>query len=355
MKSIRKLVLASMMLIVALFAVVASTFAWFTIQANPQIDEFNVDITSGEGLQISLNNGTNYQLIWTANEFLDAISGSAGRTQFLSTFRLDTVTPVFSRDEEGLSFGNSFQRIHYNNPPFPWEEGFDASKNGHYTYESVTPNISNVSGSWVTGQYLQFDILFRADTALNIFVAAAEIDSTNQFAKDSARFGFLSHTNTAGVFTPNLESFRIFNPNTANSSFGSGTFFTLSNLRSNFRALYQPSSVDSDVIRLIESSTPGIYQLAIEDSENPGTFVYDAEYVDHISDITIDYTTPTPLFSVPQFTGSPAQLAKLTVFVWLEGWDGQALDQAKGRTLEIFLRFTGYQSGETPDREPLDP
>lgn len=353
MSSIRKLALATMMLVIAFVAVVASTFAWFTIQQNPQVDEFNVDITSGEGLQISLNNGAAYRLIWETSDFLNIISGSATVTEFQETFRLDTVTPAITRTEEGIVFANAFQKIQYHNPPFPWEVGFDASKNGHYTYTAVEENMKNVGGEWISGKYLRFDILFRAETELDIYVAAAEIKSSNDFAKNSARFGFLPYQNDAGVHTALPEMFRIFNPNVvAGQGFGEGTFFTFNNLRYNFRALYDPSHIDEDVVRLIDAGS-GVYQLALpilpEEPEDPITYVYDEDYIDFINSITFDYTSTTPLFTVPQFSTTDSNtIRKLTVYIWLEGWDGQALDQAKGANLDVFLRFTGYQPGALP-------
>src|SRR5690554_3342201 len=121
MKSLRKLFLATLMLFVALFAVIASTFAWFTIQQNPQVDDFNVDITSGEGLQISLDGGTNYRLIWNNEDFLATLPGNG---DFLDYFQFDPVTPKFNRvtveDETTFTFSGVFEKLTYNNPPFPW-------------------------------------------------------------------------------------------------------------------------------------------------------------------------------------------------------------------------------------------
>lgn len=349
MKSLRKLFLASLMLFVALFAVIASTFAWFTIQQNPQIDEFNVDITSGEGLSISLNNGADYKLIWSNNEFLATLPSGGN---FLNYFELDTVTPRFDRVTEGetttFTFANEFQKLTYNNPPFPWETNFNSTNLGHYTLTIAEPNIRLESPTWISGKYISFDVFFKAETDLNVYVQAAEVNSDNANAENSARFGFLPHTNNEGVHTPDLANFKIFDPAAIKGDtqvFGEGDFFSRNRLYENFRALMTPTPTETstDVIRVVPSlSDPQIYQIAFEDPENPGMFIFDEDYVEFVKSITFDYTNPEPLIVVPAGDDA-ASVRKLTVFIWLEGWDGQATDEAKGAILDVFLRFTGYQ------------
>src|SRR5690554_5401332 len=95
MKSTRKLLMATLLLVLSLTAVVASTFAWFSIQTNPQIETVEIEVTSGQALRISLDANESgvgtYKTNWTPTEFWTAVLRAPNTDR--GDLVLDTVTP----------------------------------------------------------------------------------------------------------------------------------------------------------------------------------------------------------------------------------------------------------------------
>ncbi|MGI6769102.1 MAG: hypothetical protein ACOX43_08485 [Bacilli bacterium] len=88
----RKLLLSVLTVAFALITLGATTFAWFTLSTKAEIEAFDVEVTSGAGIEISAD-GSNYSNYISAQQIYSAITSSNSSTI------LDHVT-----SKDGLSF-----------------------------------------------------------------------------------------------------------------------------------------------------------------------------------------------------------------------------------------------------------
>lgn len=324
MKSTRKLLMATMLLVLSLTAVVASTFAWFSIQTNPQIEEVQIEVTSGQGLRISLDATSNadgtYKTNWSATEFWTAVGLAANAIQ------LDTVTLDVDATPEFVP--GVFNRFTYTSPTGSDPYGF-------YSYETAFSNKSYTTPDPdAVPTYIEFDVWFEADTDLEVLlsagnVAGATADTNDGLAANITRIGF----NVDGG------SFYIYEPNPrATTGYGTGNaagqFFNAAFLSGNFPELINEVSGATGQILLIENT--GTWELPADHL----TAYTAADKFDGDTDLTA-----FPLFNISGYlvegVPTPANRQKVTVYIWLEGWDGDATDTAKGALIDVFMRFVG--------------
>lgn len=316
MKSTRKLLMATMLLILSLTAVVASTFAWFSIQTNPQIETVEIQVTSGQALRISLDAdgsgvGT-YKTNWTPEEFWTAVLG-AGSTD-KGALVLDTVTPKVV----GTTFTpGSFNKIEY-----------VLADSGGYNYDHyVFAEADSTATAAEEAMYIEFDIWFEADAALDVKLSAASVlpatplDPVDTLGANITRLGFNVDSGNFWIYDPN-----------PGVGYGLGQaanqFFNGSFILGNFPEMRPSAQVSGDSnyptnIVVLESEGTD-WKLPADNYTASASHNYD--FVNNV------------LF---QIAAGEAGRKKVTVYIWLEGWDGEATDAAKGAVLDVFLRFVG--------------
>lgn len=306
MKSTKKLLIATLLLVLALTAVVSSTFAWFTMQANPEIESIKVNVTAGEGLRMSLNgeDGT-FKSFWSEQEFIDIV------TQ-LATVELDSITPKYTKDtevpENSKIEAGKFEIIRYQPPTL------DVSDPYYYYEEILEPNKN----------YLKFDLWFEADREVDVYLQTGRVSTQEEKvdAINSARFGF--------VDTRTLTDMKIYDPRSGSGSgdFGNGKFFGFDNINGGFKEMLNADHA------LLKPGTGEGEKLPYEMTE--------AERITANNNATFDFEnkSETILFNIPDNTTR----VKVTVYFWIEGWDGDCTDAAKGAIIDIFLRFIGVNN-----------
>lgn len=315
MKSTKKLLIATLLLVLALTAVVSSTFAWFTMQANPQIDNIQVQVTAGEGLRMSIQDkeGT-YKSIWTEEEFWTEVK----KIYTIDKLKLDSVTPSVKIEKVGETepidtafFNlNSFQKLQYNTAV--------GEAKSYYSYQPAVKNED----------YLSFELWFEADRAINVYLenGKVSVNTGTNYSVESARIGFVNYDTTGNI----AKEFNIFNPHLNSGGFGNGDFFAYDTIQNNFREMAVTDKGKELLTLAGEGTTESPYYYTLAETLR--------------EKLNKDSTFANPgisgekvLFSVPDKDTK----VKLTVHIWLEGWDGDCIDAAKGSVMDIFLRFVG--------------
>lgn len=262
----RKLLFASFMLVFALVAVVASTYAWITMQTEAEVSQIDLDVVTGEELQISTN-GESYGYRATVTVPADS--------------KLNTVT--FVRNEEA-------------------EFGFDLMK---LDYDEDAKQYNLVKGAQFTdgaGEYLQYDLYFRTslvDQTLFLNYGESSVTSTEGEVHKFSRIAFFVHgADELYILEPAKDE---------NNTYGVGTLFDPEESTVPLNAFEQ-------YVR--DNDEDGVYELI-----NPET----------------NYETVDDEIVLGLLEADEAQ--KVTVFVWLEGWDGDSKNVPEGTQLHVNLKF----------------
>lgn len=238
----------------------------------------------------------NYKSYWTQTEFWGALENLNQ-----DKIKFDSISPKLNTLKDQFEF-NSFEKLFYD-PELK-----------EYAYKDA-----------ITNDWLTFDLWFEADRAVEVFLELGSVSLVQGKNESiySTRIGFVEYdaSNTKAV------KFNIYNPYPSiGSPFGSGQFFDKTYINQNFR-------------ELVYGSAP----LLAEDLENPTSTYYvmtEDERVALHGQHTFTTLADTKLFSIP------GEKAKITVHIWIEGWDGDSVDAAKGSEMNIKLRFIGKPIGE---------
>ena len=79
-RSFNKLILSIITLVLVVFALGTSTFAWFSLSDTNEVSDINITVGGGEELTLSLN-GTDYYSVLPASVFMNYIKGNNGNQE----------------------------------------------------------------------------------------------------------------------------------------------------------------------------------------------------------------------------------------------------------------------------------
>jgi hypothetical protein len=285
MKNSKKLIIASLMLVFAFVAVVSSTFAWFTMQQQAEVEEITLNVaTAGTDLQIST----------------DGTEGSYGYSITLGeiTGKLAPVTFDDSDDTfKGLAFDETDTFFVYENAV------------------AVKPGATEANEG-----YLEYDLWFKSSEAIDVNLDLSESKSTilsgNTSALGSLRFMFIevddeTHAEvdaTRKIWEPTITG--------ATGTFGTGAFYNPAN---NYIAYNAYTT-------FLEVYNSGVGHYELNDTYFTGRI----------------YTPNTPVDDKFNVTTLAKNVAKhIRVRIWIEGWDGDCNNTAAEAELKTFLSFIG--------------
>ncbi|MBM7453323.1 hypothetical protein JN09_000648 [Acholeplasma morum] len=311
-KLTQKLVLSVITMALVVVALGTSTFAWFTLQNTATLEAFNGQVTSGEGIEVSLGDFSgSTQSISTSSSWVTVITSTQIKNR-LSEMYVDGVNPLKFSDVTSVDGKNI-----------------------------VLKDGSTPAGA-LSGKYVQFNLYFRSNTAKTITLT-------------DASFG-----NTAAIDWPVDVDFKGANDNAGSAVLASGSTVKV--------AARQAARVS------VFGSTGATYELSESLGTTPSTVLYNSNALPSVSYASgtefgaaayaiakgnpVAYTAQTiaPTFKIP--TGNSIDLVTLaapagefagltpgyfygqvTVRVWIEGWDADAFDALFKTNLFVDLKF----------------
>ncbi|MDY0210036.1 MAG: hypothetical protein RBQ91_01335 [Acholeplasma sp.] len=310
-KLTQKLVLSVITMALVVVALGTSTFAWFTLQNSATLEAFSGQVTSGEGIEVSLGDFSGTQSISTSSSWVTVISTSQIQNR-LSAMYVDGVNPLKFSDVTSPNGQNIFLK------------------------DGSTPADA------LSGKYVQFNLYFRSNTAKTItltnvsFGETAAIDWPVDVAFKGANNNATSAELTSGstIKVAARQAARV-------SVFGStGSTYELSESLGTTpeTVLYNSNAAPAD--SYLSGSEFGAASYAIAKG-NPVAYVAET--------IAPTFTTATgnsiELVTLATPTGEFATLnadyyyGQVTVRVWIEGWDADAFDALFGTSLFVDLKF----------------
>ena len=309
-KLTQKLVLSVITMALVVVALGTSTFAWFTLQNTATLEEFGGQVTSGEGIEVSLGDFSGTQSISTSSSWVTVITSTQIQNR-LSEMYVDGTNPLKFTDV--------------------------TSPNGKDIY---LKDGSTEAGA-LSGKYVQFNLYFRSNTAKTITLT-------------DASFG-----NTAAIDWPVDVAFKGANNNASSDELASGSTIKV--------AARQAARVS------VFGSTGATYELSESLGTTPSTVLYNSNAAPSASYGTtkfgaaayaiakgnpVAYAAQTIAPTFTTSTGNTIDLVTLaapagefagltpgyfygqvTVRVWIEGWDADAFDALFKTNLFVDLKF----------------
>ena len=412
MKNLKKLVIASFMLVIAFVAVVSSTYAWFTRGSDAKVNNIEIGVVNAEkslliGKEdgkwtknvtvtpfgkitpvtlISKTNGTQVdkfqQLIWGGDltpEFIDAkplneeyvkASGSYDPTKTYYTLNYNTgaYTQVTNNDED--DFANYYEKSQNINEYVKASGEFNDNTD-YYTLsgnEYVLVDNANAedinsyyvkNNNYVAEGYIKFNLFFQitVDDASDWERTSIQMSLDGLHAFDYDEYGDVTDDENQRA----VSSFRLAvaegAPQTqtiariiegvggyaTEGRYGVGTQFALSNgwLELVHNAMPTYLDKDEDTDHAYELHTPDVASNAY--SGNDPLVVLDAAGTNSVPayEYTMNCGTDTTA-SQAQISVSDDKLTKtfqITIYVWMEGWDGDNINAAAGCQYIFGLSF----------------
>jgi len=250
MKNSNKRLLVSIAALVISIALAAtSTFAWFTMDATPEVSNIDLTVTSQDGLDIAyyywdstLNSGTGGDAISPYKSYFDFDGVSFDGADY-DGVELNAVTPASSAVPVVIGY-EQVPNPAYDPEEVPADEDpefIDGDPIMGYLAGNTTTFLRVDSGNNKAvkagaGSYLAVRLRFRSYTQYAIHMSTASVTSTathgdfndwdgagsahviNTNAANAARIGFVESTydgSGAGVYTPGTTFGVVYNPNHA--------------------------------------------------------------------------------------------------------------------------------------------
>lgn len=310
-KLTQKLVLSVITMALVVVALGTSTFAWFTLQNTATLEGFSGQVTSGEGIEVSLGDFSGTQSISTSSSWVTVISTSQIENR-LSAMYVDGTNPLKFTDV--------------------------TSPNG----QDIFLKDGSTSAGALSGKYVQFNLYFRSNTAKTITLTDASFGETaaKDWAVDVAFKG--ANNNATSVVLASGSTVKVAARQAARVSvFGStGATYELSESlgTSPSADLYNSNALPS--VSYASGTEFGAAAYAIAKG-NPVAYAAQT--------IAPTFTTSTgnsiDLVTLAAPAGEFATLTagyfygKVTVRVWIEGWDADAFDALFQTSLFVDLKF----------------
>jgi len=294
-KLMRKLSISILAVVFAVVAMGATTFAWFTLTNTAKLDQFTVEVTTEEGVELSMDQ-TNWSSVITPTQFTAGLLA-----QKVTKPALTAVTTIDGTD-------GSFKTL------------LDLTSAGVATFDDATAGVD----------YFEFTIYIRTTTQNQpIYLSNANTDIEGTAINWTADKGFTPSTgvavNAGGSLTVNPEdavrmavegtAIHVFElPGGGTNTSGQGFSWTKGALN---------------------------YYASKKGYANPTD--PDGDASDHATTATVRPLGTAYTTAVAQ-TGSVAAsgyyTTSVTVRIWLDGWDQECYNAIFGGVLNVKIGFT---------------
>ena len=318
----RKLLLSIVTVALALVTLGATTFAWFTLSTRAEVQEFEVDVTSGAGIEISAD-GKSYSNYITVNDIYAAID-RAGSSKVL-----DHVTSPDGINFTTIGFDKD-GKVHFNNSTTSgWTEfklWFRSPENGVKVYMLNNTTVKSNGIKWMA------DAVFNLKENLETEVG----DTYTLYGANAVRISTTENTVT-------LDS-----DSDSGFSYTPGT---------NAKVFELGHTGDQKLGTTIQTGYGSVAYYNSKNSNNPITTdhtnnatlpeVYGYEKLPKLEDLNKPdfpetYVSVATLEVGSNISGTTLYYGQITVRIWLEGWDPDMFNAIMADKIQIHLFFGGH-------------
>ena len=318
----RKLLLSIVTVALALVTLGATTFAWFTLSTRAEVQEFEVEVTSGAGIEISAD-GKSYSNYIKKDDIYAAID-RAGSSKVL-----DHVTSPDGIKFTTIGFNESDGKVHFNNPAASgWTEfklWFRSPENGVEVYMLHNTTVTSTGINWVADAdfNLKANLPMKVGDTYKLYGANAVRISTTENTvtppnPDSGSDFSYADGKSANVFELGFEDDQKLGT-TIQTEYGSVAY-------------YNTKNSNNPITPTVNDKLPTVYGYNnLPELEDLNT-----------SDITDAHVPVATLTAASNISGTTLYYGQITVRIWLEGWDPDMFNAIMADKIRIHLFFGGH-------------
>lgn len=316
----RKLLLSVLTVAFALITLGATTFAWFTLSTKAEIEAFDVEVTSGAGIEISAD-GSNYSNYISAQQIYSAITSSNSSTI------LDHVT-----SKDGLSFTTidyegelSFNKV-ANSGWAEFDLWFRSPEANVEVYMLNNTNVTSTGVKWISDANFKLTAtdLLDVGSQRTLYGANAVRISTTENELTPYDEGFqYSDGASANIFELGGATGDQRLDATIISDYGSVAYYNAKNPN---------AQITEDITDEVE-----LPQVVLKTSNLPK--------LNELNTTTINPEDHTPVATLEvdnNYTGVKFYYGQITVRIWLEGWDPDMFNAIMADVISIHMYFGGH-------------
>ena len=376
----RKLILP---LIVSIFSaitlLIGVSLAWFSVNEGVSINTISIRMEGVQGVEFSAD-GVNYSTTISVDDLID--NGA------LIPQKIDVVSTVGNVVDGLIQFyllndtGSSGSKLTYNSVQVPLAPSI---RNGKIAgWVNTDPEVGDLnepmaSADVVTGPYVIFDLYVHHFGTQNLILnSGTSVYGDSQIASHIAsRVGFVNlgtipatsydedESNLTSLNTSQTSKAKIYEPNAlfhapdaigdesyAGTSSASGTYDTYYGIKaSKINSPSMPYSQD-DIMNMgvayIYTEKGVSYTISTDGLEAVNSLYYAGAcvthntetYVDELTDAVLTNQYLTSAYTLATFEGQGECYSKLRVYMWLEGQDGDCINQVSGTSIYFDIKFT---------------
>ena len=348
-KTVRKIFLGVITLLLAIVTFTGVTFAWLSINSDAWIEGMQVQATAGKGFMVSVD-GTNFQTNLSADDVMKAIV-----VKYRKTFVMKSDGTVLDEQGNALSkeqISKFFKQIELE----PCT-----------SYNTQNIEITNIYGTKIDasrGHYIEFDIYFRPIGELtqdmNIYVNGLDKvmhqDTTDVSVNPTT---ITSNIDEVELIKPLVmlnkltgESIQKANGDKISVKSANAVRLGIINQQNESAILeltdeYDLGSYATNIAELVEQGDVNIVYDALYDANKNAMFTYSSQMIEHLQPIDykkMPYTVKSLVNSQGVNTVRICSLTKedstqkATFKLWLEGWDADCIDGLK-QSISVQLSF----------------
>lgn len=317
----RKLLLSVLTVAFALITLGATTFAWFTLSTKAEIEEFNVEVTSGAGIEISAD-GNNYSNYISAQQIYSAITRSKSSTILDHVTSKDGQTFTTIDYENGLSFDKVA-----NSGWAEFDLWFRSPEKDVEVYMLNNTEVTSEGVPWISDANFQ---LTATDSLVvgsqrRLYGANAVRISTTENELDPTGTGFdYTDGTSANIFElggtegdQRLEKI-------IKTNYGSVAYYNAKNPN---------APIPSEIIASEQNALPNVLNKANLPSLNDlNTTNIDPDKHTRVATLEVNN----------DYTGVNYYYGQITVRIWLEGWDPDMFNAIMADVISIHMHFGGH-------------
>lgn len=315
-----------------------STYAWFTANETVTINTINVNIEATGGLQISAD-GSNWKTILQNTDLTGAkATYSAAVNQIPAS--LEPVSSGLNVDSNGrmeMFYGSVVAN----------------ATSGAWQLTAEQSVETNSSGSTSTGKFVAFDVFFKADSAMTLYMTSnskvSTQDTEDKGIKNASRVAFVVENNTSA--SSDLTTIQGLNYNDAGNSV-KGVYLWEPNyeVHTDYAVIHAQDTYGKTVHVYPNAggtaspnaadSIDGVIAAIAADDNVLVSEATAAKFSTKFKAVTPTYKTEYDKSTSTQIFALAAGVTKVRIYMWVEGQDIDCENHASGGNIDFDLQFS---------------
>ena len=319
----KRMLLLLLLLFMTGTMLVTSTYAWFTSNETVRVQTITVNVSTAGGIQLSAD-GTNWKTVLLTTDLTGAHSTYSGSVNQLPA-QLEPVSTGLNVTAAGKL------EMYY---------GVVQSNDDGDFILTATPSVE---ARGTTGKFVAFDLVFKSDTANDLYLTAdsdvTTSDQSDKGIKNASRVAFIVLGNTTASDTvANIQALGTTNAASSNVYMWEPNYDVhTANAVSHARDTYNITTTQTGASRI---SYDGVVDTILATDD---VLLGEANATDNstlFQSVTPTYTTVEGNATSTQIFSLQEGVTKVRVYMWVEGQDVDCENTASGGNINYDLVFS---------------